>query len=83
MLDWFKRKEQFPPLLLLRRYLKSVYQYCAEQGLLDLSVSQVQDSYFSLAAIPLNYPAPSKLRLWIIPLNGEVSPITGSSSTIL
>jgi hypothetical protein len=72
MLEWFKKKEQFPPLLLLRRYPKSIYQYCIEHGLLDLSVCEIQVPYFSLTAIPLNFPAPSKLRLWIIPLDEEV-----------
>jgi 5-methylcytosine-specific restriction endonuclease McrA len=73
MLEWFKRKGHFPPLLLLRRYLKVVHQYCSEQGLLDVSVSQVQLPYVSLSAIPLNYPPPSALRLWIIPLEADES----------
>jgi HNH endonuclease len=85
MLEWFRRKEQFPPLLLLRRYLKSVYQFCCDGGLLDASVSDVHVPYFSLSAIPLNFPPPSTLRLWITSLelekakpsqSDQISPIT-------
>lgn len=65
LVDWFALKGEFPPLLILRRYLKLVYRYCCENDLID---SQIEDLYdkdlpFNIRAIPIDYPSPEKLIL--------------------
>jgi hypothetical protein len=69
LLDWYKSKEVFPPLLLLRRYLKIVVEYCRENELLDKEITEPLSLPFSLAAIPHNFPKPSELRLWVVSLD--------------
>ena len=36
LMEWMAKKKQFPPLRLLRRYLKLAIQYCVENGLMDV-----------------------------------------------
>ena len=67
VLEWFGRKGTFPPLLLLRRYLKIAHQYCSEHGLLETPVEGAGPLPFDLASIPIRFPAPSGLRLWVTP----------------
>lgn len=71
VLVWFHNKEQFPPLLLLRRYLKIAIDYCAETNILDLPIEEAKNLPFALEAIPHEFPKPTELKLWIIPLNNE------------
>lgn len=53
-------KEKFPPLLLLRRYLKLVFNYCQEIGCLNCLVDEVNDSEFpfKFKNSPTKYPKP-------------------------
>jgi len=68
MLDWYVPRHGFPPLLLLRRYLKLAL-LAAEQGdFLDLPVRDCTRIPFSLRAIPVEYPQPEELRLWVTQL---------------
>lgn len=67
MLDWYVPLYGFPPLLLLRRYLKLAY-LAAELGqCLDQPVHACTNIPFHLPAIPLDYPQPKELRLWVTP----------------
>ncbi len=36
LMEWMAKKKQFPPLRLLRRYLKLAIQYCVENDLMDI-----------------------------------------------
>jgi len=51
--------------MVIRRYLKLTYQYCEEQGLLDLSVEDVEgmELPFKAQFIPTKYPKPITLKL--------------------
>jgi hypothetical protein len=64
-LDWLAKREQFPPLLLLRRYLKMSIEYCVANQLLTAPLADVQELPFSLSAIPHRFPAPRELCLWV------------------
>ena len=66
MVEWFVSQNQFPPILLLRRYLKLVYQFCEQNDLLNELVEQVDDSNFpfKFQSIPRNYPTASQLILY-------------------
>lgn len=65
MLLWYKERGIFPPLLVLRRYLKQVYRYCLELGLMDKTLQELDDSAlpFSLSGIPTVFPKCSELSL--------------------
>ena len=69
MLRWMTDKNMFPPILLLRRYLKIVMRYCEENDLLDQNLEDVlkQDLPFDLSILPHNYPPLNELKLWIYP----------------
>ena len=68
LLRWYSDRGEFPPLLLLRRYLKLAIGYCSAHDLLDSPLSAVPDLPFDLASVPQSFPAPSGLILWRIPL---------------
>lgn len=68
-LEWLSSRGQFPPLLLLRRYLKLVIDHCAQNQLLDSPVDVTVDLPFSLDALPRSFPRPEVLILWTIPLD--------------
>jgi hypothetical protein len=70
VLVWLGERQRFPPLLLLRRYLKLALGICNERGLLltPLNTARQLDLPFSLTAIPHQYPKPSELVLWVVPL---------------
>ncbi len=64
-MEWMEYKDSFPPLLILRRYLKLVITYCIEK---DLMGSQVKDLVnkslpFKIEFIPVAYPKPHNLTL--------------------
>lgn len=68
MLEWYVPRHGFPPLLLLRRYLKLAH-LAAEQGdCLDLPASHCTSIPFSLPAVPVVYPPPDELKLWVTQL---------------
>lgn len=68
VLDWLAKRGEFPPLLLLRRYLKLAIAHCAATGSLELAASQADTLPFSLAAVPRRFPPPGELVLWRTPL---------------
>lgn len=65
MMQWFYMHDKFPPLMILRRYLKLVYNYLKEKNLLDEYIEDIDDSSFpfTLSYIPLNFPRPDELIL--------------------
>lgn len=67
LMEWFYGRNEFPSLLLLRRYLKLVYQFCLAAAVMDYDVEAVDDSGwpFRLRNIPTNYPLPDILRLQV------------------
>lgn len=69
VLEWFARREAFPPLLLLRRYLKLAFEYFTTERLMDETIEEVPPSPFTLEHLPRKFPAPEHLVLWVVPLN--------------
>ncbi|MGH9845107.1 MAG: HNH endonuclease [Blastocatellia bacterium] len=65
-LEWLAERNQFPPLLLLRRYLKLAIEVCRERNLMDTPLAEAPGLPFVLSAIPKAYPKPSELRLWVV-----------------
>ena len=64
-LEWLAQRNQFPPLLLLRRYLKLAIELCRERGLMETKIDNVPDLPFSISSVPLSYPKPNQLTLWV------------------
>jgi len=68
-LEWMGEKGQFPPILLLRRYLKLAIEISCERNLMNAHLTEALELPFSLSAIPREYPLPSQLRLWVVEIN--------------
>ena len=64
-LEWLAKRQQFPPLLLLRRYLKLAIELSLEKGIMNTALSEAPEIPFTLSAIPINFPQPVQLRLWV------------------
>ena len=64
LIEWFSKKGEFPPLDILRNYMKLVIQYCSENNMMDAEVSESHklNIPFSIEFIPLEFPQPDKLR---------------------
>lgn len=73
VLVWLKSRGGFPPLLLLRRYLKLAIEHCRDEDILSRPVTGEFDVPFELAAVPHRFPQPSDLRLWIVPLDTDAT----------
>ena len=67
-LEWLASRNQFPPILLLRRYLKLAVELSRERYVMSALLISPPDVPFSLAAIPKSYPLPSQLKLWVDPV---------------
>jgi len=65
-LEWLMEKNQFPPILLLRRYLKLAIEMSQERNLMDTPLAEAPELPFSLSAIPQAFPQPGQLRLWVV-----------------
>ena len=69
LLEWMHQRGQFPPLYLLRRYLKMAIEHCRRHQLMDLSLANidgVKDSLpFALHMIPRRFPEASRLCKWL------------------
>lgn len=68
-LEWLAQRNQFPSLLLLRRYLKLAIEMSRERNLLNTLLSEAPDLPFALEAVPQSYPPPRQLRLWVTDLD--------------
>jgi len=68
MLGWLAARNEFPALLLLRRYLKLATGICRELCVSEISLQSVPKLPFEIERIPRLYPPPSQLRLWVVPL---------------
>lgn len=65
LMEWMNYRGEFLPLMIIRRYLKLVFRYCSENGLLEKLVEEVKEMElpFKIEFIPTNYPTPSELKL--------------------
>ena len=65
LMEWMKSREQFPPLMVLRRYLKLIVEFCVRENLMDFFAEDLrnQDYPFKIEYIPVSFPKPSLLRI--------------------
>ena len=67
-LEWLAERNEFPPVLLLRRYLKIAIEISHKRNLMDAPLADTPELPFSLSAIPQVYPPPDQIRLWVTEL---------------
>jgi len=63
MVDWHLDRDLFPPLSVLRRYLKILHQYCETRSLLHLKLDnpEISSIPFSVSSLPIKFPSPEQL----------------------
>jgi len=65
LLVWFQKRNEFPPILVLRRYLKLAVEYFGENDILDLPIENLNkctDS-FRIDLLPYEFLQPISLKL--------------------
>ena len=65
---WLAKQDRFPPLLLLRRYLKLTIQISRELGVMETRLEDAPELPFALDSIPRWWPSPTELKLWTVPI---------------
>jgi hypothetical protein len=68
VLAWMAGRGEFPPLLLLRRYLKLAIELSRSASQLTAPLETVGELPFELSAVPTRFPLPGTLRLWVTDL---------------
>ncbi len=63
LMEWMCHRDTFPPLMILRRYLKLVINCCLENNLMECLVDDLKNQSlpFKIQYVPVNYPKPSEL----------------------
>jgi len=66
LMVWFQKRQQFPGLLILRRYLKNVHRFCKEGEFLaeEMTSSRVATLPFRVDLLPHSFPPLSTLVFW-------------------
>lgn len=72
---WMAQRNQFPPLYLLRRYLKMAIAFCRERQWMDMPLEEFREADvqcpFRLDLIPPSFPAASQLCKFVAPLGAN------------
>jgi len=65
LLEWMSYRDEFLPLMIIRRYLKIVFKFCSQNNLLDKVIEEVEgmDWPFKIEYIPTKFPKPNELKL--------------------
>lgn len=70
MMGWMAAKGCFPPLLLLRRYIKIAARHCEDHGFLDMPLEDLNGETvtpFDVRLLPLDFPPLEEVTLWAHP----------------
>ncbi len=64
LMEWMNDKGKFPPLMVLRRYLKLVIEYCNNNDFMEYEIQLIDSELpFKLSCIPTDFPQPGALCL--------------------
>ncbi len=63
---WPAKHHSFPPLMLLRRYLKVAMVIVEQRSVGRVPVAEVEGLPFDINAIPIKYPPPHECVLWAV-----------------
>jgi hypothetical protein len=73
LMEWYSKLGQFPPLLLIRRYLKLALDMTERRGMLDTPLDDpiVASLPVRLDLLAIRFPPPGRLTLWAFELGVE------------
>ncbi len=73
LVEWYLSKDDFPPLMILRRYLKLIYQICIDKDILARDIEYLESANlpFKQEDIPINYPSPDKCASVMAPMSAN------------
>ena len=76
LMEWMNFRNQFLPLMIIRRYLKLTFNYCIENNLADKKIEVLKDMElpFKIDQLPMSFPNPNELILNIEIINNTLSP---------
>jgi hypothetical protein len=65
LMEWMESREQFPPLMILRRYLKLILEFCVRENLMDSLIEDLRNKNypFKIEYVPVSFPKPNLLRM--------------------
>jgi hypothetical protein len=65
LMKWLNEKNQFPSLMILRRYLKLIILFCIKNNLMDKDIDEMRNGNypFDIESVPTKYPSPKELKL--------------------
>ena len=63
-LVWYSMRDEFPALMLLRRYLKLCIELSRDLAIMEHPLEKTLNLPFDVKAIPHNFPPPNLLKLW-------------------
>jgi 5-methylcytosine-specific restriction endonuclease McrA len=65
LMEWMAFRGQFLPLMIIRRYLKLIFNYCSDNGLLDKQIDDLKgmELPFRIDLLPTSFPKPNELIL--------------------
>jgi len=65
LIEWMTLRGKFPPLMIIRRYLKLTFNYCLQNNLLDKNIEEIinLELPFRIELLPTSFPKPKDLRL--------------------
>jgi hypothetical protein len=65
LMEWMHSKNLFPSLMILRRYLKLIIEFCDKENLMDGPIEDLrnQNYPFNIEYVPVSFPKPNLLRM--------------------
>ena len=64
LMEWYLVREEFPPLLIFRRYLKQCIELARDAGILEHPLDEsIEELPFSITAVPTKLPPPKALKM--------------------
>lgn len=67
LMEWMNFRNQFLPLMIIRRYLKLTFNFCEKNQLLNKNIDELKELElpFKIDLLPTNFPNPNELILSI------------------
>jgi hypothetical protein len=65
LMEWMRERDQFPPLMVLRRYLKLAIDWSSNNAAMELDLQSAKEFGlpFNIDLIPIRFPPPGNLSL--------------------
>ena len=65
LMEWMNLKNKFPPLMILRRYLKLIIEFCKKENLMASHIENLHNKNypFKIELVPVKFPKPNLLKM--------------------